>query len=67
MAAHESQLLVAYHDGVGVAGDQKLMLLHYRHLGGKPYAFRTTRYPLVLSPKAELEWLGFSFEGRLHG
>lgn len=63
MSGYESQLIVAVHDGVGVAGDQKLTLFHYRRLGEKPYAFRTMRYPLSLSVKAELEWLGFTFEG----
>ena len=64
MSGYESQLIVAVHDGVGVAGDQQLTLFHYRRLGEKPYAFRTMRYPLSLSVKAELEWLGFTFEGK---
>merc|ERR1719383_1402146 len=62
MAGRDSEL-VAVHDGVGVDGDQKMALLHFRQLGTKPYTFKKTRYPLVLSPKSTLEWLGFSFEG----
>ena len=63
LAGFDTQLLVAVHDGVGVSGDQKMTMYHYRQLGAKPYAFRTTRYPVALSPKASLEWLGVSFEG----
>lgn len=63
MAGRGSELIVAYHDGVGVSGDQKLSILHYRFLGGKPYSFKLTTYPVALSPKATLEWLGFSLEG----
>ena len=63
MSGSDSQLVVAIHDGIGLDGEQKMALLHYRNLGAKPYAFKTSRFPLVLSATATLEWLGFSIEG----
>ncbi|XP_013388895.1 WD repeat and HMG-box DNA-binding protein 1-like [Lingula anatina] len=61
MAGHSHQLMVVYHMGTGVPGDQYLgvKLMYVR--GKKKCVIPGEHLPL--SPKATLSWLGFSAEG----
>ncbi|XP_033641025.1 WD repeat and HMG-box DNA-binding protein 1-like [Asterias rubens] len=61
LAAHGNQLLVVYHAGAGVPGEQCLGV-QLLHVGGKKKQ-QICGGRLPVSPKASLAWLGFSAEG----
>ncbi|XP_054711424.1 WD repeat and HMG-box DNA-binding protein 1-like [Uloborus diversus] len=62
-SAQNKQLAIVYHKGIGIESDQcfNLMLVEVK-LGGHCIV---RDYPLPLSPKSFLCWLGYSDEGHL--
>ncbi|KAJ8308558.1 hypothetical protein KUTeg_013432 [Tegillarca granosa] len=61
MAAHSNQLLVVYHRGTGIPGDQCLGVILQYVDGSKRNLLNMDSLPL--SRKSSLSWLGFSAEG----
>ncbi|KAJ8309582.1 hypothetical protein KUTeg_014456 [Tegillarca granosa] len=61
MAAHSNQLLVVYHRGTGIPGDQCLGVILQYVDGSKRSVLNMDSLPL--SRKSSLSWLGFSAEG----
>lgn len=59
LSAHTNQLLIAYHRGMGLPGDQCLGV----HLMTVEGATQINHQPLPLSNKSSLAWMGFSAEG----
>lgn len=60
MNGHKNDLLVAYHSGIGVPGDQCMNLSIIQIRGMNLYS-RTVNLPL--SPSSELMWLGMTDHG----
>ncbi|XP_038044137.1 WD repeat and HMG-box DNA-binding protein 1-like [Patiria miniata] len=62
LAGHGNQLIIVYHAGTGVPGEQCLGV-QLLHIGGKRKRCVVSGDRLPVSPKATLAWLGFSAEG----
>ncbi|KAH3854450.1 WD repeat and HMG-box DNA-binding protein 1-like [Dreissena polymorpha] len=60
MCGHTSQLLIIYHRGMGVPGEQ---CLGVTYLDVRDWRREVHCEPLPLSPTATLNWAGFSAEG----
>ncbi|KAK3588743.1 hypothetical protein CHS0354_024221 [Potamilus streckersoni] len=61
MAAHGNQLVVIYHSGMGLPGDQCLAV-SLLYVDGKQRSVLKGE-PLPISSKAKISWAGFSSEG----
>ncbi|XP_030855672.1 WD repeat and HMG-box DNA-binding protein 1 isoform X2 [Strongylocentrotus purpuratus] len=61
MAAHGDKLLVAYHAGIGVPGDQCIGVKLLTVFQKKPELAFEGQLPM--SPKTTLAWIGFTAEG----
>ncbi|XP_048732901.2 WD repeat and HMG-box DNA-binding protein 1-like [Ostrea edulis] len=59
LSAHTNQLLIVYHRGMGLPGDQCLGV----HLMTVEGATQINHQPLPLSSHSTLTWIGFSAEG----
>ena len=58
MAGHSSQLMVVYHRGVGLPGDQAFGVMVLQVMGRKKALVKGDDLPL--SPKAKLSWIGYA-------
>ncbi|XP_048240778.1 WD repeat and HMG-box DNA-binding protein 1-like isoform X2 [Haliotis rufescens] len=61
LAGHDSTLLITYHAGMGIPGDQFLGVI-ITEVGSQKKTLLNGS-PLSMSPKSTLQWLGFSSEG----
>ncbi|XP_046571111.1 WD repeat and HMG-box DNA-binding protein 1-like [Haliotis rubra] len=61
LAAHDNKLMITYHAGMGIPGDQFLGVI--LTTVGRQKKTLLNGGPLSISPKSTLQWLGFSSEG----
>ncbi|XP_071453282.1 WD repeat and HMG-box DNA-binding protein 1 [Hetaerina americana] len=66
LAGHENQLVIVFHGGIGIDGDQHLyyqiVTVGSRSIGGAGLLSHPP-HPLPLSQKSTLTWIGFTDEG----
>lgn len=60
LAAHDDQILVAFHAGLSANEDQNINLLLLNCIG---YNIRCKEIKLPLTPGSKLSWIGFSERG----